>query len=486
MDQLSAELITIICTFLKQEDIGHLRCVSKFCANVGRPFMYRRLHLIFTPDGFKRLHEISSNASLAPYVTSLYYEADSLWSYESFEEWEQDIYDPAIYQKLGYIVPPGPESSERALRAHRREMKKLEKRPRHNYSRLQLTTAYEKYRKHVEQQDAMREDNYQARKIADAMVNLTNLEEIFLGLEREPTKRRRKAYSDSYTIPYGDNSGTQPLGVPQMLSLLLSRMTEGHAMGLDDASAAGMPVRSVGGLQGSSQTQKKLKGFCGATVNWRLFKQSDGVFKNLQSAVRDLQELRLDISIGFDDSHEASDEERYECAEYLRNGRVLEFLAAAPNLRLLELRFGWSTSACSADLRYILGKHKWECLANVTLSMCGSREEELVGFFELHAMTLQMLAINQIQLVEGSWLSTFQQMRRLLRLRQVRLCGYMEAFEFDEFWIFTMMESSSETTMSRVVRDYILQGGDGPLLDLSGYDELTLLELEESWRTLSR
>lgn len=330
----------------------------------------------------------------------------------------------------------------------------------------QKTTAYQKYLDYSMQQDAMCEADYHAGKITDAIAHLPNLKEIVLSLDYwvgEPSKAMKNAYNDSLIIPYGDNGRTEPRGVPQMLSL----------------------------LQGSALTQTKLKSLCAGVVDWRLFDQSDEVFEDLQKAVRNLQELRMKFStkppIRGGEGLTGNTRNKLEiisCALYLRNGRLREFLAAAPDLKLLDLRFDRrikkSIPCCPADLRYVVGKDKWEFLADLTLSVFNSREEDLIEFCETHAMTLQRLVINEIQLAEGSWLSTFQRMRRLLHLKKARVCGNMEAFEIsNEYWNFPPMTARDETTMSRVVQDYLLQGGDGPLLDLAQYDHLNRFELAE-------
>ncbi|MCJ1462342.1 hypothetical protein MMC07_000942 [Pseudocyphellaria aurata] len=456
MNQLPVELVTLVCSFMKPRDVGHLRRTSKLYADIGRPFMFRQFHLMFTPQSFRRLKELASNPAWAPLVTSLYYEADTLPFFESFEDWEFHVFDPANFSGSELMPPLDPNSSERARRAYNRDLRKLRQRAHHQYSRPQLRAAYQKYLDYSKVQDKMREDEYHAGKIADAMVRLPNLGELVLSLMGGRSKKLANAYSDSLVIPNGDNSWTEPLGVPQMLSL----------------------------LQGSARTPMKLKLLHGGVVDWRFFDQSDEVFQDLQKAVGNLQELSLQLSTGIEEGGyspygvEDLGVEIDACAEYLKNGRLLKFLSAAPNLRGLDLRFDWSNPNCPTDLKYVVGGHRWEFLADVTLSTFDSTAENLVGFCEKHAMTLQSLVLERIKLVEGSWSPTFQKMRRALHLKHVRICGDLEAFEYDENWSFTTMEAQHETSMSRAVQRYLLQGGDGPLLDLSDYEEETDLEAE--------
>ena len=452
------ELISAICSFLNRSDVGRLRRVNKFYANVGRPFIYRVLHFMFTPDSFARLHAISSNPELAPHVNLLYYEADDLPRFESMGDWEQHVIDSENFSDPEFMDWPGLDSSSKY--AYRADGWELDQFPELK------STHYQNFLNHSKQQDAMRDDSYNAGRIADAMSNLPNLERIIFSLEhweKKPSKAIKIAYSDSLVVPFGHNRWTEPRGVPQMLSL----------------------------LQGSARTQVKLKGLYGGVIDWKFFKQSDAVLKDLQKAVQSVQELELEFSTspGFEEAldHHAlfgSDDlesEIRECAGCLQDGRLKDILAAAPNLERLDLKFDSAIPneirGCPADLSYVVGKHKWEFLADVTLSFLSSRAEDLVGFCETHAMTLEILAISRIILTEGSWLSTFQQMRRLLHLKEVKIRDRLEAF--DERWNFVWHKNRGETTMSRVVQEYILQGGDGPLLDLNQYVDLNRAELAE-------
>ena len=452
MDRLPVELVTMVCSFLPRSDVANLRCTSKFNAEAGRPFMFCQLHLVFTPKSFERLHAISSNPALAPYVTSLYYEGDTLPFYDSFYQWQRHALSPTASSGSGFVEPPNQNSSsEHALRAYRRELAKSH------------SIAYQKYLEYSEHQDVMCADDYHAEKIVKAMACLPNLEEIVLSLEcwaGGPSKAVRCAYSDSLITPYGDESwAEEPRGVPQMLSL----------------------------LQGSARTQKKLKILHAGVVDWKFFEQSDAEFEDTKKAVQNLQELRLELSARPSvqkpvntlswTGHLCLGLEVMQCAQHLwRNERLRKFLAAAPNLRLLDVRFDLKVSrglpSCIVDLRSVVGTHQWERLADVTLSSFNSREQDIVGFCERHAMTLQKLVINEIWLLQGSWLSTYQKMRRLLHLKEAKVRGHTAAYDpLNENWDFPSMESPDESPMSRVVQEYLLQGGDGPLLDLSEYDD---------------
>ncbi|MCJ1260542.1 hypothetical protein MMC22_000404 [Lobaria immixta] len=195
MDRLPVELIRMIFSLLRSTDVGHLRRVSKLFANAGRSRMFRHLHLMFTPHSFERLRAISSNPELAPYVTSIFYEADTLPVYESMEDWEQELIDRKFdweqhlkdskfeweqhlsdseldsnsESENSSCPSHSSDSSDRAERTYRRELSQL--------GNLK-SSRYQKFVNYSRQQDAMRKDNYYAGKIADAMLHLTNLENI--------------------------------------------------------------------------------------------------------------------------------------------------------------------------------------------------------------------------------------------------------------------------------------------------------------------
>ena len=459
MDRLPAELIHVIFLFLKAPDIGNFRLASKFYANAGRSRLFYELHLMFTPESFERLHAISSDPELACHVTSLFYEADTLPALRQIEDcqrvWESNIFYDGVPPELECRNQPRPRSSsEGAHRAYNFQLEELK------------IDRFEKFRGYSKEQNTMRKDSYYAEKIRAAIFHLPNLEEVFLSFEqwaRPRTNAMRMAYSDCSVVPSGHNSWTEPRGVPQMLSLCLA----------------------------SALTEKKLKTLWGGIIDWKFLKQSDAVFEDLQKGVQNVEELVLEFSTcpGGEGSNlhsiiqgeMAMAIEISECAEYLKDGRLQKFLAAAPNLRLLDLRFHSIISSLiegfPADLSYVVGKHRWERLADVTLSFLSSTAEDLTGFCESHAMTLQRLVISKISLFEGSWLPTFQKIRRLLRLQRVRICGRLEAL--DECWDFPAIRTRGETTMSRVVQEYLLQGGDGPLLDLKQYIDLSKVELNE-------
>lgn len=123
--------------------------------------------------------------SEARYFRSLTYEGDTLPFFESFNDWEHNLFHPAYLLECHNLNRrvPGPTSSERTRRAYMREPTELRNKPRHQFSQVQLHSAWTKYVSYLKEQDIMREDDYSAGKIADALARLPNLESIVFSLE---------------------------------------------------------------------------------------------------------------------------------------------------------------------------------------------------------------------------------------------------------------------------------------------------------------
>lgn len=488
MDRLSIELIRMIYSLLKPRDVGRLRRVSKFYEIVGRPFMFRLFHLVFTPNSFERLRLIYSNPDLAPHVTYLYYEPDSFESCDAIEKQGIPSAEPEPFSETNSHLSDSDslsepdESTSYGDSIEEGEIPSAESEPSSetnsflsdsdSLSESDESTGYQKLLEYSKQQEAMCKDNHYASKVADAIYHLPNLYWICMSIQHtapRPTNALRKAFRDSVVVPFGHHSCGEPYGVSQMLSL----------------------------LQGVARSQAKLKRLFGGVMDWKLFKQSEEVLKDLQKALQNIQYLELEfstclgreeaidlISSPFDFERDELASKIQGCAACLKDGRFNRILATAPNLRRLDVRFysaiPTQIPGIPADLSNIVGKHKWEFLAEVTLGFMSSKEEDLVGFCELHAMTLESLVISRIILIKGSWLSTFQTMRRLLCLKDVSIYDRLEAV--GECWDFPMMGAGGkrcETTMRREVQEYLLQGGDGPLLDLNRYIDLNKGELKE-------
>lgn len=434
LDQLPLELVRSVFSYLLPVHIAQVRLVCKAFSVVGWSFMIRHIHLIFKPDSFERLRVISETPALSPNITSLLYEADTLMGFDSYTAWESYYFDPEEMIDLpahlmnDLRLAPGWERTVKQWAVMRQRRSKG------------LTVIYESYVNYVSIQDAMRKDKYD-ESLAEALARLPNLKHISLSLDvmgLPLTTKIKSAFGDDWFEPWGDPRRTEPLGVSQMRSLLL----------------------------GSAHAGLKLETIQFGTVNWQILKQSSEIFSKMIKSVHNLKTLALLLSAGQQEPsalmnrQRANGTEILECTEYLKNGRLRNFVTAAPDLRKMTVRFDFNTP-CPTELKYIVGDFKWQYLTDVTFGSIETTENDLVEFFSKHSTTLKNVALDSINLKEGSWRPTFQKLRRILHLEDARIGGELLAVTAGEWWKF----GRGNPKMRDTVRRYLLAGGEGPLLD---------------------
>ena len=149
IERIPPEIADLICYPLDEEDIANLCLVSKFWNNVATPFLPGNVNLVFKPESFERLLDISRHPVISKQITALYYEPNTLDEYTTQDEWEKTIIADSYAEDIEAL--PSPDASERKLRAWRRNITKIRERPRRNYSRDCLEKAYKNYtRMHAE------------------------------------------------------------------------------------------------------------------------------------------------------------------------------------------------------------------------------------------------------------------------------------------------------------------------------------------------
>lgn len=284
---------------------------------------------------------------------------------------------------------------------------------------------------------------------------MPNLKNIEMSMERclygGSSEKVDRAFGKAYQSVCGDNWQKESCGVPQMRSLLLG------------ASHAGL----------------RLQGLRCGLVHWEIFKQSGEVFEKMKSAVQHLTMLNLHITtrISDDGSWDSLDGDDHHsqipaCAEYLKDsGRLQEFVVAAPDLRILDIRFDMENPYPPAGLRQIVGDFTWHSLHHVAFYILQTTEDELMHFYGRHAGTLSEIVLYTVQLTKGSWPGLLQRMRRTLCLKKAKICGKVTSSNPNENFDFgsppELIDDDMEDFLSSVVERYLMEGGDGTLLDLN-------------------
>ncbi|CAF9921441.1 MAG: hypothetical protein ALECFALPRED_001800 [Alectoria fallacina] len=218
----------------------------------------------------------------------------------------------------------------------------------------------------------MRVCDYNTDAIREALIRMPNLKNIDMsmgrGLYDSLSTKADRAFGDGYQPVFGDDGQKESCGVPQMWSLLLG------------ANYAGL----------------KLKGLRCGNVHWEIFKQRGEIYEEMREAVQYLTILKLhvitrDSDGGSADSLESGDHHSQISAraEYLsESGRLQEFVIAAPDLRVLDIRFDLDSSFdldLSFDignlvgLKQIVGDFTWHLLQHLAFSVLQTTEDEAGG-----------------------------------------------------------------------------------------------------------
>ncbi|MCJ1453535.1 hypothetical protein MMC28_003882 [Mycoblastus sanguinarius] len=398
INDLPAELIHTVYSYLKPTEVANLRLCSRILAALGLQYLVPEVHLFLAKESFKRLQDIAEHPIVSKYVTSFFYEGDKLAVYDQ-ELWESRITSP---QYLARLRQAHRESLNQRylLRSHKGVTATARAMPRHQYTKQQLTDAFSRYEDYWHYQF---DDLHQRHlDIATAMKRFPRLKEIIMStgaLVRPYTHAIQKAFEPGYCQEFTDD--TPPgYGVPQMGALLMG------------ACQAGLELQSLD---------------CGY-VDWHIFTQDEDTNAELKKSLRCLRDLSLDITV--DEKYDEDGfSEMENCEEFLQNGRLRDFITSAPQLRSLNICFSHNEPVYPTDLKQVVGDFTWPSLRSVGLQNIETCEENLVSFCERHARTLKNLNWESLGLSEGEWWPVFEKIGPMLNLASVSLSGYFESMK---------------------------------------------------------
>lgn len=442
---LPPEIAEKVCTELETPDITSLRRVSKFWMTVATPWFLPRVHLIFKPDSFRRLVDISKHRVIRHNVTSLFYEADALRTYQSRKEWEADLHEtiPSPLRDDPAILPPG--ATERERRAHGRDLAKRANPPKH--TEQYLRQAYAEYERLYNEQNDLRLENYGAAVIADAMSRFPKLSNIRMSLGHglaPPSDYSLRTYAPTLQEAYGDDYHDVPSGVAQMQSLLL----------------------------GADLAQLQLTHLEIGEVDWKFLWEPADTLKSMKKSLKCLRSLALKMSLGTVDCEEGIEQEIPECREYLENYQLYDFLIAAPGLEGLRVGFNYYDPYGPSELKYIAGSFTWSSLRNVTFEYFDTTEEDWVAFFVRHSPTLRKVAIDTITLLSGTWVVVLERMSEVLNLESAYFRECLISDDPRQQWYLDGWLRSPTPAIRdqgkrtrKALREFLVSGGICPLRD---------------------
>jgi hypothetical protein len=166
------------------------------------------------------------------------------------------------------------------------------------------------------------------------------------------------------------------------------------------------------------------------------------------------------------------------------------FLNAAPNLKSLTLEMGelpWITSAQSHDgprvvADAILKSIRWPKLKHLSISGLAATEQDLIGFFAIHATSLRTLRLGHVEMPlqctgkgsrivyrkNGSVISLFTRLRDICTLHNVSLWGRF-GNRWDEAWYVPQEQEGPKGCIRAEIEEFISHRGDSPFVGLERY-----------------
>ena len=385
-ERLPSELIHMIFTYLEPTEAAALRLGGRVVAAVGLQYLVPTAYLALNEESYDRLLAIAEHPIVSKYVVKLEYETEGL-RFINRRQWDRMITCPPIISSQdASAVTPHHSASARTWRAYRR----------------QATTASNRawliYEEYHASQKRVQQAHFFPEKVAKAMKQLPNLKGIFAtgdGAYERYAADLEKLLPSSYLLSYGQF---------------------GRSSIADTTSTI---------LSAAESVDLHCRHFLSYSINLQVLGQIKNNFPSLKKSMLHLKTMNLDFTTTQQNSETTSIN-----MKILDKGYVLDFVASAPNLQHLSLAF----DNCCNDVeqipfnRTIDGLH-WPFLKAVSLVSLCSDEHELWDFFRRHARTLKHVSLrNMHHQYEGSWKSTFQQMRREFgfgqQLETCTLSGY--------------------------------------------------------------
>lgn len=251
-------------------------------------------------------------------------------------------------------------------------------------------------------------------------------------------------------MPYADLQSEEGCGVGQLRSLLVA------------AEAAGLKIETL----------------AAGNVDWRFFRESSKhnleVLQKMQKSLRALKTLKLYITTRSEDE-DGADYNPYhsitpECARCLHEtSHFKDFITATPDLERLDINFDCDDPCPPARLSDAIGTFTWHSLRIAAFAYFSADEDCLASFFVRHAGTLRKLRLETILLITGSWSSLLKHARKTLKLEQACLCGRLSSqLPKEDYWLDSPagQNGGKRAKIEAALEEYLLKGGEGPLLDL--------------------
>ena len=445
---LPTEIISQICENICRQDIPSVRLSSKCLCDLATPFLLHEIHLVFKPDSFKRLLDISRHPVICRHITSLLYEPDILDAFETKALWERQIISRSYLDHLQKLPRYGA-NEEEYRHSREREAVYYKQSSRRNvkeqYSERDLRRAWKSYHELYMQQESLHASGYGFETICTAMRNLPNLDTVTMSLGSAPrTRYLDMKFRASLQRAGPDDSGLENMGVPQTRSLLL----------------------------GASRARLSLDSVRLGSVDWKFLQATDSHFAEMKDTLRNVRYFEIHIDTGGDESEEQNGLEILKCCENLRDYRLWNLIRDSSLLKELTVAFDWYQPTCPGELEWVVGDTRWESLTAVNFQCIDTDERSWVDFYGRHKNTLKEVHLETIRFKSGGWPSALESMHNALSLTSAHVTGHLLGDDPLQFWYLYPPHPTLQDDLSfqnnrtrKALEEYLTGEGDCPLRD---------------------
>ena len=191
--------------------------------------------------------------------------------------------------------------------------------------------------------------------------------------------------------------------------------------------------------------------------------------------MRSLRTLALQVATHIEEDDEYDYDPYHSeipiCPEYLaRIGRLHDFITAALNLDDLTFSLDWDNPKPPARLIDVVGDSTWNSLRAASFTRISTNEKELVQTYERHTDSHREIRLDTIRLHKESWRYLLQAVRKVLNLEKATIAGQLSSDDPVETYFLDLppeINGGRKAAVGIAVENCLVEGGEGPLLDLS-------------------
>ncbi|KAK3320271.1 hypothetical protein B0T19DRAFT_284927 [Cercophora scortea] len=395
---LPRELIHQICEALDLKDVRQFRLTCRQLAAIGACHALPTVIFFFHRDDFAALRAIANHPVYPKYVKTLIYDAEVLEDTRmTYKNYVEDTREFA------------------SMRSHAHRARRAAA----TVPEAELKAKYKAYKLAHAAQKEILETSEDFQVLHEVVAKFPNLDDILMSVDFE-FRKPEEDYNPELELrgPF-DKLGCATIpGFPK-------------AEGVRHLSALLAAVQAAGRM-------KKLKSIRAGSLHYSFFNHSlsagspiriDGgvdIFQNLTRF-----ELSIHCHSEFVDENRPHDEDNNplddddtdhvdECRRVMRTGVIRKLLRKMPNLEVLSILFsehdfdGDEAIFPASFSEIIPADQVWPNLETLRLGSIETDREELVAFLVRHKESLMSLSLQDIRLIETSWLKLLPQLKKEL------------------------------------------------------------------------